>query len=75
MWNINNIPEHETENILDLYWQILRDLESKHPNDMYIQQVIVHAAYTVLNRCGITDLRPRNERGEKGYGCICKPLL
>jgi len=56
------IPEEEVENILSIYWQLLRELETKVTPDNVLDKMLVDSAYTVLNRSGISDVRPRWEK-------------
>jgi hypothetical protein len=47
----NKIPDDEVENILDIYWQMLVQVESKvNPRDDVLDKRLVEAAYIVLNR-------------------------
>jgi hypothetical protein len=49
----NKIPDDEVENILDIYWQMLVQLESNvNPRDDILDKRLVEAAYIVLNRVG-----------------------
>jgi len=57
MWN-TQIPKKEVENILSVYWQMLREIEV-HCNDDVFKKHLVDSAYEVLNRCKITDTKPR----------------
>lgn len=52
----------EQENILDIYWQMLSEVESKidHKKDA-LGKIMVEGAYNTLNRIGFTDNRPRWE--------------
>lgn len=60
MWE-PQIPEEEVENLLGIYWQMLRDLESRNTDRDVLSNILVKDAYTVLNRCGVTNARPERE--------------
>lgn len=56
MWN-PQIPKHEVENVIDVFWYMLQELDmSKHDETT---QLLINNAYDLLNRCGISDARPR----------------
>ncbi len=57
------IPESEQENVLSVFWSLLTNAESKAESPL--DRIDVEAGYTVLNRIGYTDHRPRWERGAK----------
>ena len=55
-----NIPKNENENLLSVYWQMLREIESHtDPKKDPTNAILVEGAYRVLNRCGIHDGKPR----------------
>lgn len=54
----SKIPEKETENVLSMYWQMLRELEAHRGRDIGTK-LIIDGAYKVLNRCGVTDAKPQ----------------
>lgn len=56
------IPEDEVENILSVYWSMLREIESKATDDDVLNKMLVDDAYSLLNRCKISDVRPRWEK-------------
>lgn len=53
-----NIPEDEVENVLSVYWSMLRVLESRTIESDVITKMLVDDAYTLLNRINATDARP-----------------
>lgn len=53
------IPDNEVENFISIYWQLLRELE-ENATSAYDKK-LVEGAYTVLNRCEITNARPNWE--------------
>ena len=56
------IPEHEVENVLSVYWQMLREIECHtRPDEDPCNARLVEGAYRVLHRCGCIpeDNRPR----------------
>jgi len=59
MWN-PVIPEEEQENILSVYWQLLREVESRcGTKALPVDKCLIIGAYKVLHRCGITDTKPQ----------------
>ena len=58
-----NITEIEMENMVSIYWQMHREIESnRDPRSINIlNDQLIKGAYNVLNRCGITDARPEHE--------------
>lgn len=62
--NESKIPENEVENVLSVYWQMLRELESKAEcsNGDPFLRLLVEGGYTVLNRCEVTKERPSWEK-------------
>jgi len=53
------IPENEQENILSVYWQMLRELETKAYADCDpFKRILVEGGYKVLNRIKFTTHRP-----------------
>lgn len=54
------IPEEEVENILSVYWQLLKEVESKtDPNTDLLNALLVNGAYKVLRRAKIIDSEPK----------------
>ena len=57
-----NIPKNEMDNVLSVYWQLLREVESKtHSKPNGIDICLVEGAYKVLNRIkafGKSNLEP-----------------
>ena len=57
-----NIPENEHENVLDLFWQMLRTLDAHlKPEEDAVCALTVSASYDLMNRIGMTKARPRWE--------------
>lgn len=53
------IPDDEKESTLSLFWQMLRQIESKTcPDKDPLDALLVTGAYNLLNRIGATDARP-----------------
>lgn len=58
-FNTQNIPDSEMPNILSVYWQMMKELESRiDPEKDSIDKHLVNGAYKVLNRSGICNHRP-----------------
>lgn len=57
------IPENEVENILSIYWQMLREIETHtRPQEDPYNAMLVRGAYKVLKRCSIYDGKPEWEK-------------
>ena len=57
------IPENEVENILSVYWQLLAEVEGRtNPETDILDKYLVEGAYNLLNRCRISQVRPRWEK-------------
>jgi hypothetical protein len=55
-----DIPKDEQENILDIYWQMLMQIESHtKPEKQPLDAHLVEAAYKVLDRAGLYVGKPR----------------
>lgn len=58
-----NISKNEVENILSVYWALLKEVEAHtNPNENVLNKHLVEDAYTVLNHSGIINSRPRWEK-------------
>lgn len=56
---MQTIPEKEVENVLSVYWQMLREIEGQaHSDKDPYKRLLVVGAYSVLNRIGFTTHRP-----------------
>jgi hypothetical protein len=56
---MQEIPEKEVENVLSVYWQMLRELESQaHSDKDPYKRMLVAGAYGVLNRISFTTHCP-----------------
>jgi len=54
------IPDNEVENILSVYWQMMREIECHtNPEKDPLNALLIEGAYKVLNRAGIHDGQPR----------------
>jgi hypothetical protein len=59
----HKIPEDEVDNLLGAYWQLLAEVEARtDPEKDILDAYLVAGAYNVLNRCGISNRRPRWEK-------------
>ena len=59
------IPEREKGNVISVFWQMLQQIEGQtNPEKDILDACLVKGGYDVLNRCGVTDARPRWERKE-----------
>lgn len=66
-WKKTEIPKNEQENVLDVLWILLRSVEGKvDPKKNILDKHEVTQAYNLLNRIGVTELRPSWESWEKG---------
>ena len=59
------IPDNEMDNMVSVYWQMLRELESRiDPDKDIMDKILVEGAFNILNRCNVTKSRPIWERKE-----------
>jgi len=57
------IPEDEQQNVLDVLWVLLSNVESKtDPKKSVLDKLEVEGAYNLLNRIKFTHHRPRWEK-------------
>ena len=58
----NKIPEEEHDNVMSLYWQMLREIEvHTRPEEDPLNALLVEGGYKVLNQIsfqGVTDRKP-----------------
>lgn len=52
------IPEHEQQNVLDIFWSMLRYIEVRVKEEDILAMRDVEYAYKLLNRLGITKSCP-----------------
>lgn len=56
----HKIPAGEEDNILSVYWQMLKEIEAHtKPDRDPLNALLVRGAYKVLNRIGYTKAVPR----------------
>lgn len=57
------IPEEEVANIISVYWQMLREIESHtNPENDVLNKLLVEGAYKVLDRANIHKGKVRWEK-------------
>ena len=56
------IPQKEQQNVVDVFWVLLKTLEYKIDSESSIlDKRIVECSYDLLNRIGVTQARPEWE--------------
>ncbi len=63
------IPEDEQQNVLDVLWVLLMDVEESvhNPRKDLFKRLNTESAYNLLNRIGYTKTRPRWEDPKSPY--------
>lgn len=61
-----NIPPEEVTNVVSVFWQMMRELESETNSKKDLgKRVLVEGAYNVANRINLTPERPTWEKKKK----------
>lgn len=60
MAQFTSIPKSEQENVLAVYWQMMKDQEEKaYDSKNQLDRLLVEGAYRLWNRVTGSDLKPR----------------
>jgi len=54
------IPEKDQQDVIDLFWQMLMELEGRtKPDENILNKMLVEDGFKVMQRIGVTTHKPR----------------